>query len=101
MARKAKAVPRERLVELAKLIADKHALEVEQAHTQALMIRGCIAALKQTTGDTARKLEAEMRASNKRYTHMPMHLPQRRLNEDRALAFLHLEWLATQLEDVR
>jgi hypothetical protein len=87
---------------LAGSLRQKEQLHQQQAATQAQMIRACIAAIKQTTEQAARRLQqercAEQRAG-KRYRPVRFHEPQQKVTRDRNLAFLHLEWLATQLED--
>ena len=98
--RQRKTIPREKVEALAKLVAEKRALDVNKAHTQAKMIRGCIAALKQTESEAKRRLEHEHFKAGKKGV-IGYSAPHRKIINDRALAFLHLEWLATQLEDVR
>ena len=87
---------------LAKNIRDLRELEQRKAATQAQLIRWCIRAINQTIDQASRQLEAErVRAQRegKRYCPVRMLEPAKKVREDRRKAILHLEWLATQLEN--
>lgn len=87
---------------LAKSIRDLRELERSKSATQAELIRRCVRAIKQTTGQAQRSLEAErVRAQRegKRCRPVRMHEPAKKVREDRAKAILYLERLATQLEN--
>lgn len=83
-------------------IRDLLLLERQRAGTQAQLIRWCVWALNQTTEQAARRLERERtqeQQAGKRYRPVGFSEPHKKVAKDRALALLHLEWLATQLED--
>lgn len=95
--------PVERVRALGQLIVEKHELQRQQAGTMAKMIRGCLAAFEQTTEQAQRKLEWAKRDGNP--GHYRGNVPTsmevaRKVKQDKALAFLHLQWLATQLENM-
>lgn len=98
--RKPTTVPRAKVEALAASIRELRDLEGCKAGTQAQLIRWCVWALKQTTDQAQRSLERERRNHpNPHRRNVRMHEPAKKVREDRALAMLHLEWLATQLED--
>ena len=75
------------------------ALRRQQAATQAKLIRACLDAINQTSAQAQRRLERERRNHpnpNKRVVRM--HEPALKVRNDKLLAMLHLEALATMLE---
>jgi hypothetical protein len=95
-------VPRETVEKIAQNIKDLFELKAKQGQTQAQLIRWCLMAMQQTTQQAERSLERERRhhpVPHKRIVRM--HEPQRKVRDDKAMALLQLEWLATQLENVR
>ena len=95
-------VPREKVVAIAENVRELHDLAKQQKVTQAKLIRWCVMALKQTEAQARRSLEAERvreQRAGKRYRPVGFHEPSKKVREDKALALLYLEWLATQLED--
>lgn len=87
-------VSRAAVEQIAANFRELEALRKQQALTQAKMIRACLAAFNQTTQQAERRLMKENPAR------MPTQLEaQRKVREDKALAFLHLEALATMLEN--
>ena len=92
-------VPHSVVVELARLTREKEELERKAKATMAEMIRGCIAAIQQTTDQAKRRLERERMHLKHPKCVVRMHEPQQKVNEDKRLTLLHLEWLATSLEN--
>lgn len=95
-------VPYATVEAFAKNIRELRELERSQSATQAELIRWCVRALKQTTDQAQRSLEAEyVRAlrEGRRVKRVRMSEPAKKVREDRAKAILHLEWLATKLEN--
>lgn len=95
-------VPYATVEALAKSIRDLRELERSKSATQAELIRWCVRALKQTTDQARRSLEAERlreEREGKRYRPVRRFGPDKKVREDRAKAILYLEWLATQLEN--
>lgn len=92
-------VPFEKVQRLAVSYRELDTLRKGQAATMAELIRGCVAALRQTTDEARRKLERERRHLTGFASQVRLHEPTKKVNDDKRLAFLHLEWLATQLEN--
>lgn len=84
-------VPREKVIQLAESYRQLMHLKIEQHATMALMIRGCIAKIRQDGRDSP----AYRRASGFTAGNAALREHKR----EQAMAFLHLEWLATQLEN--
>lgn len=85
-------VPREMVKQLA--------LKSQQGATQAQLIRWCVSALKQTPADAQRALERERRHLVGAHRQVVrMHEPAKKVRNDRELALVYLEWLATALEN--
>lgn len=76
-------VPRAKVIQIAESFHQLMTLRDKQAHTQAQMIRGCLQAI--------RKANEPMPFADVK--------ERRKRNEDRDLALLYLESLATTLED--
>ena len=97
-------IPFAKVEALAKNIAELHDLERRRAAAQAQLIRWCVAALTQTTAEASRALEAQLirdqRAGTRSMTSwVGYHEPSRKVHQDRDMALLQLQWLATQLEN--
>lgn len=74
-------------------------LKGKQATTQAKLIRWCVMAITQTTDQASRALERERRHLTGHRAIVRMHEPAKKVREDRELALLYLQWLATCLEN--
>lgn len=84
-------VPREKVVQIVESYRQLLHLKIEQHATMALMIRGCIAKIRQDYKETPAYRRAQgLTASN---------VAMREHKREQDMAFLHLEWLATQLEN--
>lgn len=84
-------VPRDVVVRLADSYRELWLLKQQQYGTMAEMIRGCIAKIRQDGRDSP----AYRRASGFTAGNAALREHKR----EQAMAFLHLEWLATQLEN--
>lgn len=91
-------VPRAKVEELAALIRRQMELHTEQRATEAKLVRWCLQALNQTTEQAQRRLERERRHLPPQRQRVYMHETGQKVREDKALAMLYLEWLATRLE---
>lgn len=95
-------IPRDKVEQIVRNIRELQELNKRKARTQARLIRWCVAALTQTTTQAQRRLEAErMREvqAGKRYRNIGPHEPTAKVREDKDMALLQLQWLATKLED--
>lgn len=94
-------IPRATVVEIAAQVRALRELQRQQAHTQAKMIRACVQALRQTTEQAQRRLErVKFRtAKNGHYRPATTAEAQHEVRKDREMALLHLDMLATMLED--
>lgn len=92
-------VARAKVQQLADSFRELMALKGKQAATQAKIIRWCVMALTQTTDQAQRSLERQRRHLKGHKAIVRMHEPGKKVREDRELALLYLQWLATKLED--
>ena len=92
-------VPRSTVVQLAKQVRELQHLHARKAGTMADLIRASLAAMQQTTGEARRRLERERRNLPIAKQRIGFTEPAAKVTKDKKLAILHLEWLATQLEN--
>ncbi len=93
------AIPRDVVENIARNYRELEALRRQQSATQAKMIRACLAAFEQTTEQAQRKLERERRHLPPHKQRVAMHEPSKLVRDDKLRAKLHLEALATMLEN--
>jgi hypothetical protein len=85
-ARQRTTVSRAKVEQLAAAVREMFDLKGKQAVTQAQLIRWCVRAIQKALEPQPRYEQGSL-------------ADRRKLNADRDLALLHLEWLATKLED--
>lgn len=97
-------VPHAKVVAMADNIHKLLDLKAQEQGTMAELIRWCLWALEQTSEQAgrslARKLMADVKAGRRpKHACVRMHEPAKKVSDDRKLAMLYLNWLATRLED--
>lgn len=95
-----KSPERAALEQVASSFGDLMRLRQQQSATQAKLIRWCVMAITQTSDQALRALERERHDHPKPYKRIVrMHEPGKKVRDDRELALLYLQWLATKLEN--